>query len=99
VEALAGRKLNRDQEDYLEAVAHFLDEHDRKTQPALPQADGVAVLKQLLEGRDMSGADLSRLLGWRRALGPMILRRERRLTADHVRTLAKVFGVNPAVLL
>ncbi len=99
VEALAGHKLNRDQEDYLEAVAHFLDEHDRKTQPALRRADGLSVLKQLLEDRAMSGADLSRILGGSRTLGPMILRGERRLTADHIRTLAKAFGVNPAVLL
>ncbi len=99
VETMVGHKLNRDQEDYLEAVAHFLDEHDRKTQPALPKASGVAVLKHLLEDRGMTGADLSRLLGGSRTLGPMILRGDRRLTVDHVRTLAKVFGVNPSVLL
>jgi len=39
----------------------------------------------------MSAADLSRVLGSDRSLGPKLLRGERRLTADHIRTLARHF--------
>ncbi len=97
VQALAGHDLNRDQEDYLEAVGHFLDEFDRANRPQLPSADGLSVLRGLLEDRGQTGADLSRILGGSRNLGAMILKGDRRLTADHIRVLASHFGVSPSV--
>ncbi|HAB19319.1 MAG TPA: hypothetical protein PLX89_05700 [Verrucomicrobiota bacterium] len=60
IAALAGFPLNDEQEDYLEAVSHFADEYDRARQPALPAADGLGVLRHLLEDRGQSGADLAR---------------------------------------
>jgi len=42
----------------------------------------------------MSAADLSRLLGGSRNLGAMILRGERKLTLNHVKILARRFGVS-----
>ena len=42
----------------------------------------------------MSAADLSRLLGGSRNLGAMILRGERKLTLNHVRTLSRRFHVS-----
>ena len=47
----------------------------------------------------MSVADLARLLGVHRTLGAMILRGERRLALNHVRTLARHFGVSADVFL
>jgi antitoxin component HigA of HigAB toxin-antitoxin module len=47
----------------------------------------------------MSAADLSRILGCDRSQGPKLLRGERRLTVDHIRTLARRFNVEPGVLL
>ena len=99
IESLAGFPLNRDQTDYLEAVAHFMDEYDRAHTAALPAADGKAVLRHLMDEHGMSAADLSRLLGGSRNLGAMILRRERNLTLPHVRTLAAHFKVSPEVFL
>ena len=99
VELLAGFGLNQDQEDYLEAVAHFVDEYDRKSRPQLPRATGVEVLRELLDARDLGGADLSRILRVSRNVGAMILRGERSLTLDHVRRLADEFKVAPGVLV
>jgi len=99
VESLAGFPLNRDQSDYLEAVAHFVDEYDRAHNAALPAAEGKAVLRHLMDEHGMSAADLSRLLGGSRNLGAMILRGERNLTLPHVRTLAAHFKVSPEVFL
>jgi antitoxin component HigA of HigAB toxin-antitoxin module len=56
-------------------------------------------LKHLLEERGMSAADLSRILDTSRNLGAMILRGERKLTLNHVRTLARHFGVSADVFL
>ena len=99
---LVGYKLNRDQEDYLEALAVFVEryeaEHD-ETQMDVRHVSGVDVLRSLLEDHGMSGADLSRLLGASRSLGPMILRGERRLTAEHARILGARFQVEPGVFI
>jgi len=53
----------------------------------------------LLEQNDMSAADLARVLGCDRSVGPKLLRGERRLTVDHIRTLARHFQVDPGVLV
>lgn len=99
MESLAGFPLNREQEDYLEAVAHFVDEYDRAHTKPLPVPDGCAVLKHLLADHGLNAADLSRLLGGSRNLGAMILRGERNLTLAHVRKLAAHFKVSTEVLI
>jgi len=99
---LVGHELNADQEDYLEALTVFVEryeaEHDA-TQVDLRHVSGLDVLRSLLEENDMSGADLSRVLGASRSLGPMILRGERGLTVAHARLLGERFGVEPWVFL
>jgi len=99
VESLAGHALSDGQEDFLEIISHFLDEYDRKHERQLPDASPLEVLRMLVEERGMTGKDLSQVLGASRNLGAMILRGERRLTADHIRTLAAHFNVPPATLL
>lgn len=99
LEALAGFPLNGDQSDYLEAVAHFVDEYDRAHAPQLAKPAVRDVLAHLLEERGLGAADLSRLLGASRNVGGMLLRGERRLTLDHIRTLSRHFGVSPAVFV
>lgn len=99
VESLAGFPLNAEQEDYLEALAHFVDEYDREHRRALPKAGARAVLRHLLAERGQCAADLSRLLGGSRNLGAMILRGDRNLTVGHIRALAAHFHVGPEVLL
>ena len=83
----------------LEINSHFLDEYDRRHEPQLPEANPLDVLRLLVEERGMTGKDLSQVLGASRNLGAMILRGERRLTADHIRTLAAHFNVPATSLL
>jgi len=47
----------------------------------------------LLEEHGINATGLSRLLGASRQLGPMILRGERAITADHARVLGAHFGL------
>jgi antitoxin component HigA of HigAB toxin-antitoxin module len=47
----------------------------------------------------MSAADLSRVLGSHRTLGPMILRGERSITAEHARALGSHFGLPAGVFI
>ncbi len=97
-DALAGHKLTKDQEDYLDLLCRLIEDHEREHVPA-PKATGLAALRHLLEANDLSAADLSRLLGVHRTLGAMILRGERKLTIEHVRLLAKRFNVTADLFL
>ena len=90
--------FTRDQADYFDLLCSLLEEYDSKN-VKWPKITGVDVLKHLMEERAMIAADLSRLLGGSRNLGAMILRGERKLTLNHVRTLARHFGVSADLFL
>jgi antitoxin component HigA of HigAB toxin-antitoxin module len=99
---LVGYDLNRDQEDYLEALTVFVQRYEashNETQINGRHISGLDVLRSLMDDHAMSGADLSRLLGASRTLGPMILRGERSLTAQHARILGKHFQLDPGVFV
>ena len=100
VEPLIGfeERLNADQSDYLEALSSFIEAHDR-VRVKWPKGAPAETLKFLLEQDGLSAADLARILGSDRSLGPKLLRGERRLTVDHIRILAKHFQVDPGVLV
>ena len=100
IEPLRGfeERLNADQADYLEAVSSFIEVYDQE-RVKWPKGTALDTLKFLLEQHEMSAADLSRILGSDRSLGPKLLRGERRLTVDHIRTLARRFNIEPGVLL
>ena len=96
IDALAGFSLNREQEDYLEAVSHFVSDYEGDY---LPQVSGLELLRLLTEENRLSGTALSEILGGSRLLGAMILRGERRITADHARSLGAHFAVDPGAFL
>ena len=100
IEPLLGfeARLNADQVDYLEAVSSFIEAYDR-ARVKWPKSAPLDTLKFLLEQHEMSAADLSRVLGSDRSLGPKLLRGERRLTVSHIRTLARHFNIEPGILL
>ena len=89
--------LNEDQLDYLDAVSHFVSEYEGKK--ATKKMPGRKLLAALLEENALTGADLSRILGGSRTLGPMILRGERSITASHARALGERFKLSPAAFL
>jgi len=92
-------RLNAEQRDYLDVLTEFVDEFDQGKKTRWPKTSGLDALKYLLNEHGKSAADLSRILDTSRNLGAMILRGERKLTLDHVRTLARHFGVSADVFL
>jgi HTH-type transcriptional regulator / antitoxin HigA len=100
IEPLAGfsERLTDDQSDYLEAVSTFIEAYDQ-ARVKWPKGGPLDTLNFLLEQHNLAAADLSRLLGAHRSLGPKILRGERRLTVDHIRTLARHWNIDPGLLL
>ena len=91
-------RLSADQADYLEAVSSFIEAYDR-VGVKWPKGTALDTLKFLLEQHEMSAADLARVLGGDRSMGPKLLCGERRLTVDHIRALARHFHIEPGVLL
>lgn len=93
-DAMAGHNLTPDQEDYFDLLCRLVQDYETEHGGvSAPRVTGLEALRHLLEEHKMSGADLSRLLGAHRTLGPMILRRERKLTVEHVRVLCRHFNV------
>jgi len=99
---LVGYELNADQGDYLQALMTFHDQYEAqhpRTGADLGEPSGLDLLHELLQRHEMSGADLSRLLGVSPNLGPMILRGERSITAEHARKLSQHFKLHPGVFI
>jgi HTH-type transcriptional regulator/antitoxin HigA len=98
--ALAGHKLTPDQEDYFDLLCRLVEDYEREQGGvSAPRITGLDALRHLLDEHGMSGADLSRLLGPHRTLGSMILRGERKLIVEHLRTLCTHFSVSGDLFL
>jgi len=99
LDAMAGFKMNADQQDYFEAIATFVEkyetEHHRLDDAKMTPLE---LIRSLMEEHGMSESDLGRLLG-DRSLGHRILTGERELSKSHIRILAEHFSLNPGALL
>jgi HTH-type transcriptional regulator/antitoxin HigA len=92
-DAMAGHKLTADQEDYFDLLCRLIEDYEKDRVDA-PKVTVREALQHLLDAHGMSAADLARLLDVHRTLCAMILRGERKLTLNHVRTLSRHFGVS-----
>jgi HTH-type transcriptional regulator / antitoxin HigA len=99
IDRLAGFSLNPDQEDYLEAIATFVEAYEAERFPVEDsQLTPLCALKALLAEHAMSASDLGRLLG-NRTLGASILSGRRALSKAHIKKLAEHFKVEPGLFL
>jgi len=99
-DAMAGHKFTPDQEDYFDLLCRLIEDYEKgNAQLDAAKVTGLEALQHLLDAHRMSAADLARLLEVHRTLGAMILRGERKLTLNHVRTLTRHFGVPADVFL
>jgi antitoxin component HigA of HigAB toxin-antitoxin module len=91
-------RMTTDQNDYFDLLCELIAKYEAAS--AKPsKLGGVALLRHLLGEHGLSGAGLSRILGKAPSLGPMILRGERKITADHAVCLSKYFGLRLDVFL
>ena len=99
MDVMAGFDMNRDQEDYFEALATFVEKYENEHH-SIEQAKmmPVELIRSLMEEHGMRESDLGRLLG-DRSLGHRILSGEREMSKKHIRILAEHFALNPAALL
>jgi HTH-type transcriptional regulator/antitoxin HigA len=99
VHALAGHKLNRDQDDYLALMAKLVEDYEDENVPEPKPVSGVETLKFLLEEHGLSAADFGEIIGVNRSVAYRILKGTRNLTTEHVKTLATRFAVSADLLL
>jgi len=92
------RYLPQDQEDYFDLFCRLVEDYERERVDA-PKVTVLEASQHLLDARGMNEADLAKLLDVHRTLGAMILRGERKLALNHVRTLARHFGVSAEVFV
>src|SRR2546423_7393786 len=97
-DAMAGHDMTPDQLDYFDLLCRLIEDYE-KDQIKPPKASALESLNHLLGARKMNAADLARLLGVHRTLGGMILRGERKLTLNHVRTLSRYFGISADIFV
>lgn len=99
VHALAGHKLNRDQDDYLAIMARTVEDYETEHLPKPRSIKGTEALKFLLKENQLTGADLGALLGVNRSVAYRILKGTRKLTADHIKKLTARFAVSADLFL
>lgn len=98
IDLLAGHDLNTEQADYLDLLSDLFEKWEA-TQSPMRRATGPELLRLVLAERDENATDLAKLLGIDRSLAYRILRGERQLTADQIRSAAEHYGFDPAALL
>ncbi len=91
-------RMTADQKDYFDLLCELIEKYEERSSKR-PKLRAVALLKHLLGEHGLSGAALSRILGKSASLGPMVLRGERQITADHAVRLGKYFALSPAAFL
>ena len=99
VHALAGHKLNRDQDDYLALMAKLVEDYESENVPEPKPISGVETLKFLLSEHGLGAADFGEIIGVNRSVAYRILKGTRNLTAEHVKKLAARFAVSADLLL
>lgn len=91
-------RMTPDQNDYFDLLCQLIEKYDAETAKS-PKLGTSALLRHLLAEHGLSGAGLSRILGKSTSLGPMILRGERKITADHAVRLGNHFRLRPDAFL
>lgn len=91
-------RMTADQNDYFDLLCDLIEKREKETVRP-PKLRSLGLLKHLLAERGLVGADLSRILGKSLPLGPMILRGERKITADHAVRLGGYFGLRADAFL
>lgn len=99
-DAFAGfeERMSKDQNDYFDLLCQLIESYEEVWSKP-PAIVGLPLLVHLVEEQGLSGADVSRILGRSGSLGPMILRGERKITADHAVSLGRQFGLRPDAFL
>ena len=79
VHALAGHKLNHDQDDYLAIMARLVEDYESEHVAEPKPVKGIEALRFLLEENSLTADDLGDILGVNRSIAYRILKGARNL--------------------
>jgi HTH-type transcriptional regulator/antitoxin HigA len=93
------RSLTVDERDYLETLCLLIENYESTHNVVdLSDLQPIDVLKHLMDAHNMTTTALGKLIG-SKGVASEILSGKRDLSKSHMMTLAKHFGVEPAVFL
>ena len=98
VDALAGHKLSKDQEDYLETLTELIEAYESEHHP-IKKIRGLDALKYLLLENGLNGAGLAQIIETSPSLAYKILAGTRNLTTAQIKLLAKRFCVDASLFI
>jgi HTH-type transcriptional regulator/antitoxin HigA len=90
--------LEAGEQDYLDALTILIEDYQRRHSLELPQIEPRAILKHLMEQRDMTATELGRVIG-SQSNASLILSGKRAISKRVMRLLGQHFGVKPEVFL
>jgi antitoxin component HigA of HigAB toxin-antitoxin module len=82
----------------LEALTVLIDDYQRRHPAPMPDVTPTAMLKHLMEERDMNVSDLGRVIG-SQSNASLILSGKRAISKRVMRLLSEHFSVSPQVFL
>lgn len=98
--AMAGHRLNKDQQDYLDILSDQLLKYQSDHHPDGPdKRPPLDRLKFLVEANDLKPADLQKMLGCSQSLVSQLLSGKRELSKENILKLAARFKVNPGYFM
>jgi HTH-type transcriptional regulator / antitoxin HigA len=88
--------LDEGEHDYLDVLSDLVEKYEQEQHPISPASDG-AMIRFLLDMRDLSQVDLARHTGIAESTISAVLSGKRQLSRRHIGVLASFFHVEPAV--
>jgi HTH-type transcriptional regulator/antitoxin HigA len=99
IDSLIDREeLEPDEQDYLDVLADQVERYESEQHP-LPAVSEADMLRHLIEARDLTQLKLATKTGIAESTISNILSGKRKMSRNHIATLAAYFKVSPAVLL
>ncbi len=86
------------EQDYLDALTVFIEDYQRRHPAELPDVSPLAMLKHLMEQRDMNVSELGVVIG-SQSNASLILSGKRAISKRVIRLLSEHFGVPAGVFL
>ena len=101
IDAMAGRELNEEQEEYLDLLSTLVEAYEddllKDELASLPR--GLPVVKYLCKENGISGVELGQIIGVSRSQASLLLHGERNLTVAHIQRLAERFKVSSGLFV
>jgi len=100
VDGLLSRKkaLDEQEQGYLDSLSHEIERYENANEP-IPDVSGAAMLRHLLDARDMTLSEVATAAGIAVSTLSSVLSGKRELNRRHIEKLAPFFGVAPGVFL